>query len=202
MIRCGHRPHFTTPVWRQSLLAACHGDSTLRAARTRVYARSVSGTISAAPLLGKTSFATETSYGGYTRGDVPESATPVGGFPSGHSPDGVWDVTGNVWEWTVCRFRENAEDWRQDDTSCHQDDIVCHFDDSECHQDDKSGDRVTPPAGLKSLSAAPRVVRGRSWFDNPQSLRAAYRGGLDPGYRLDYLGFRVVCRGSRQHIDP
>jgi formylglycine-generating enzyme required for sulfatase activity len=128
--------------------------------------------------------------------DAPESATPVGAFPSGHSPKRVWDLAGNVWEWTACRWRDEGkgEDWRQGDT-CHQDDIECRFDDKSRQQSDKTSDR-TPD---QSLSAAPRAVRGGSWIINDGLLRAADRRRYDPGLRSVHLGFRVVCRGSRQH---
>jgi serine/threonine-protein kinase len=48
-------------------------------------------------------------------------------------------------------------------------------------------------------SAAPRAVRGGSWISDGRSLRAADRGWGRPGGRDGSLGFRVVCRGSRQH---
>ena len=38
-----------------------------------------------------------------------------------------------------------------------------------------------------------RVLRGGSWGRDQDHARAACRGGLDPGYRGDHLGFRVVC---------
>jgi hypothetical protein len=47
---------------------------------------------------------------------------------------------------------------------------------------------------------APRVVRGGSWNNRARNLRCAYRNRNDPGNRNDNLGFRVVCRGSRQHV--
>ncbi|MGH7186853.1 MAG: formylglycine-generating enzyme family protein, partial [Pseudomonadota bacterium] len=40
-----------------------------------------------------------------------------------------------------------------------------------------------------------RNTRGGSWLFNPNSCRAAYRDRYNPGYRLDYLGFRV-CLSS------
>ena len=39
---------------------------------------------------------------------------------------------------------------------------------------------------------ARRVVRGGSWDDDYRHARAACRYGLNPGYRLDLVGFRVV----------
>jgi formylglycine-generating enzyme required for sulfatase activity len=39
-----------------------------------------------------------------------------------------------------------------------------------------------------------RVVRGGAWGLNPEYLRAAYRGGYEPDYKNDRIGFRVVLR--------
>jgi formylglycine-generating enzyme required for sulfatase activity len=139
------------------------------------------------------------SYGGILGGsNVPESATPVGAYPSGHSPDGVWDLTGNVWEWTACRWRDEGkeEDWRPGDT-CHQDDIECRSDDKSRQQSNNVSAGDDSP--IQSLSAAPRAVRGGSWGLYAWHLRAAGRDWSGPGNRDVDLGFRVVCRGSRQH---
>ena len=38
-----------------------------------------------------------------------------------------------------------------------------------------------------------RVVRGGSWFNDRGDARAACRGGLDPYYRDNDVGFRLVC---------
>jgi formylglycine-generating enzyme required for sulfatase activity len=44
----------------------------------------------------------------------------------------------------------------------------------------------------KDGEASQRVVRGGSWFDNPQLLRSAYRYGLTTYYRNGSLGFRLA----------
>jgi len=40
------------------------------------------------------------------------------------------------------------------------------------------------------------VLRGGSWNDNGQHLRAAYRYHAGPGSRLDHLGFRLAAGQS------
>ena len=38
-----------------------------------------------------------------------------------------------------------------------------------------------------------RVLRGGCWRSSPNALRCTIRNWYDPGLRLDYFGFRVVC---------
>jgi formylglycine-generating enzyme required for sulfatase activity len=76
---------------------------------------------------------------------------------------GLHDMHGNVWEWC-------ADNWHNDYTG-------------------------SPPSDgsvWKGGDASSRVLRGGSWNDDPQLLRSAYRGGLQPDYRLDGVGFRVA----------
>jgi len=42
---------------------------------------------------------TRGNYSGISDGY--EKLAPVGSYPAGMSPDGVWDMAGNVWEWTA-----------------------------------------------------------------------------------------------------
>jgi len=44
-----------------------------------------------------------------------------------------------------------------------------------------------------------RVLRGGAWFGYARFVRAAYRFGLDPGFRLNCVGFRVA-RGQKPGI--
>lgn len=51
-------------------------------------------------------------------------------------------------------------------------------------------DAQTNPAGPDS--GLTRVLRGGSWFNNPQYCRITFRHNFTPGYRRAYLGFRVA----------
>ena len=44
---------------------------------------------------------------------------------------------------------------------------------------------------LLQHSTAARVLRGGSWYDDPQNCRSAFRCSDDPGYRIVFFGFRV-----------
>lgn len=88
-------------------------------------------------------------------GDMPH---PVAGL--GANAWGLYDMLGNVWEWT----------W-------------------DGYDGDYPGS-TTDPTGASGGSY--RVLRGGSWGFYARFTRAAYRSYDFPGYRFDYLGFRLA----------
>jgi formylglycine-generating enzyme required for sulfatase activity len=44
----------------------------------------------------------------------------------------------------------------------------------------------------------PRILRGGSWFDDPENCRCSYRSDKPPAEFDVYIGFRVVLRDGRQ----
>jgi formylglycine-generating enzyme required for sulfatase activity len=75
---------------------------------------------------------------------------------------GLYDMLGNVFEWT--------NDWYEED----------YYKTSPI--DDPRGPR----------DGAGKVVRGGSWYYNPQFVRVSYRGNNGPAYRNYDLGFRCA----------
>ncbi|NUO79362.1 SUMF1/EgtB/PvdO family nonheme iron enzyme [candidate division KSB1 bacterium] len=86
---------------------------------------------------------------------------PVGKF--GANAFGLYDMTGNVWEW--------CSDW---------------FGTNEYEKRD-GNNPMGPSNGTE------KVIRGGSWSDTPDKLRLSYRRGVPPTFRSNNLGFRVVA---------
>ncbi len=75
---------------------------------------------------------------------------------------GLHDVHGNVWEWVEDCWNDNYEGAPRDDDARTTGDCSSH------------------------------VLRGGSWNELPGSLRAAGRGVVDTGFRVDNIGFRIA----------
>ncbi|OQX05258.1 MAG: hypothetical protein BWK73_34100 [Thiothrix lacustris] len=75
---------------------------------------------------------------------------------------GLHDMNGNVWEW--------CQDWYTSDYYA-------------------SSPASNPKGAVRGAS---RVLRGGSWFYDAQYVRSAYRLHFTPGYRFNFMGFRLV----------
>ncbi len=80
---------------------------------------------------------------------------------------GLHDMLGNVWEWTCSNWRER-------------------FDGSEQHCNDDTANKQQA-----------RVLRGGSWFNHPDLVRASARGDAHMDNRNGIVGFRVPGSGFR-----
>jgi formylglycine-generating enzyme required for sulfatase activity len=92
--------------------------------------------------------------------DGMQTAT-VGYFPANRF--GLFDMSGDVWEWTQDCYHPNYNGAPSDDT-----------------------------AWTANADCSLRVVRGGSWASSPQSLRSAARFKYLAVIKLIYLGFRVA----------
>ena len=89
---------------------------------------------------------------------------PVGSFKA--NPFGLYDMLGNVWQWT-------SDCWNESYAGA-------------------PGDGIARTSG----DCSKRVVRGGSWSNLPKFIRSAARSGEDAGNRsgdyATYVGFRVA----------
>jgi formylglycine-generating enzyme required for sulfatase activity len=103
--------------------------------------------------------------------------SPVGIFDN-RTPEGAYDLTGNVWMWTTTiydqekyRYPYKADDGRE------------HTEAESVREDEIDGG--------KSLEAPRRVVRGGGWGYSAVHCRAARRYRFTPGDRDNDIGFRL-----------
>ncbi len=94
--------------------------------------------------------------------------TPVSHFPAGVSPFGVWDMAGNVFEWTLSKWGSNWQELQ----------FVYPY------RADDGREEVE--------SSGARVMRGGSWFNPYQEALCAYRSRYLAGSRGSNIGFRVL----------
>jgi len=90
--------------------------------------------------------------------------TPVALFTTSHTPEGLADLAGNVWEWTACAYTDEIQPAT-----------------------------VNTALGAEADGSAPRAVRGGGWGIPASVARAGYRNRGTPVSRNLSQGFRVVC---------
>lgn len=98
--------------------------------------------------------------GGGSKGEYRARTVPVDSFAA--NPWGLYNVHGNVWEWT-----------------------------EDCWNDNHSGNPGNGSART-SGDCGRRVLRGGSWVDIPLYLRSAYRNWNSADYRGYIIGFRLA----------
>ena len=99
------------------------------------------------------------TYGSVSKGEFRQRTTPDGSFQPNRF--GLFDMHGNVWEWT-----------------------------QDCWNETYSG-APSDSRAWTTGDCSRRVFRGGSWGDYPSNLRSANRGWSTTTVRVDYIGFRV-----------
>jgi formylglycine-generating enzyme required for sulfatase activity len=107
------------------------------------------------------------SYGEGPKGEYREQTTPVGYFKVANA-FGLYDMHGLVWEWCEDDWHSNYEGAPSDGS-----------------------------AWLLSDKDTSKIIRGGSWFNQPDYCRSASRISLNPGAGSAGFGLRVVCAPPR-----
>jgi formylglycine-generating enzyme required for sulfatase activity len=103
-------------------------------------------------------------------GHEKQDTTPVDAYPQGTSPYGLLDTIGNVWEWTRSLWG----------MSLLKPEFKYPYDPDDGRENTGANDAVR------------RVLRGVSFYNDPQDARCASRYRYSPRNHFDSVGFRVA----------
>ena len=131
---------FTLPTETQWEFAACGGN------KSRGYKYSGSDNLDSVLWYNKNSGNTNHEVGGQSANEL-----------------GLYDMTGNVWEWCLDNYQNDSSNTKAEFTRAYRDS------DGSC-----------------------RVIRGGSWRYIARRCRSAYRYNGQPANRNYYLGFRLA----------
>lgn len=110
--------------------------------------------------------APDCSFGGTTGTCAADDIPPVGSFPMGESKNGIRDLAGSFWEYTLDKY---SDVWyAQGGATC----VDC--------------------ANLDQPSTMGRTIRGGAFDMGVGEMRAVRRDSIIPTYRAQYLGFRCA----------
>jgi len=99
------------------------------------------------------------------------------GEATGTPPSGVYDLSGNAWEWTL--------DWYRSDYYCDPLDTGGYVA-PDCDPGAVWEDPIGDPTGTT------KTLRGGSWFHPAAMIRSAGRFGQAPAAGTDLIGFRCA----------
>ncbi len=102
---------------------------------------------------------------------VPPDTVEVGSYLLGNSPFAVWDMSGNVWEWT--------HDWY-----------------AEGYYVLSPATNPLGPYAPTDWNHPLKVARGGGLYSGPEQMRSADRAGVNPYRAYDDVGFRCVAVGE------
>jgi formylglycine-generating enzyme required for sulfatase activity len=109
------------------------------------------------------------TYGQGKKGAYQEKTSFVGSFAVANN-FGLYDMHGNLWEWCLDNWHDNYEKAPSDGSAW---------------------------IDLEEKSDSEYVLRGGSWFGNPDLCRSAFRGRNNADYYDLNVGFRVVYAPAR-----
>jgi len=118
-----------------------------------------------------------------------EKTSSVGIFKAGDTPEGISDLSGNVWEWTISDYHQSC---RQDDFPLDKEimELINEIENSSGDVRKKLIDDYVSKLGEKERMFS--VLRGGCWSYFARSCRSAARFSDSPGSRGSDYGFRLV----------